>query len=57
MLHGEQLPADLGMKGAMKGQSAEESTEPWWVFLVLITVTDVSSTLNSPFNLEQVIQH
>ena len=60
MLHGEQLaasPTDLGIKGAMKGQSTEESTEPWWVFLVLTTVTDLSITLNSSLNLQQVIQH
>lgn len=40
----------------MKEQSTKESTEPWWDFLVLITVTDLSITLNSPLNLEQVTQ-
>lgn len=60
ILHGEQLfasPAHLGTKGTVKGQSMEESTEPWWVFLVLITVTERHITLNSALNLEQVIQH
>lgn len=41
----------------MKEQSTTETTEPWWVFLLLITVTDLSITLNSALNLEQVTQH
>lgn len=55
-LHGVQLPAEPRVKGATMGRSAQESTEAWWVFLMLITVTDLSITLNSPLSLEHVIQ-